>query len=144
MSDSVWSGQPCGVSGDWTEDVPEPTLENRLAASQYLVERGLAGGTLEDIAYRLTVELAKARNANDEMYELLSNEKERYRARFLMEREFCTDLLDENAELEGSLQLAQEEASQWEKGWDTAQRKLENALAMYDDIAPYINWLEML
>lgn len=138
MNNSAASGPPCGVSGNWTE-IPD-TLEGRLAASQYLVDVGLYGGSPEDIAYRLTVQLAAERKASKDEYDLLSAEVKRYRARFLMEREFCNDLLAENAELEENLELLGAENGFNIDALITAQERLDNALAAYDDLAPYIDW----
>lgn len=138
MSNSAASGPPCEVNGVWT-DIPDG-LEKRLAASQYLVDVGLHGGTPEDIAYRLTVQLAAERKASKDQYDVLSAEVARYRARFLMEREICNDVLDEVSDLEEQMALLKAETDYTVQALITAQERLDNALATYDDLAPYINW----
>lgn len=140
------SGTPCEASGAWTDDwsnIPD-SLERRLAASKWLVDVGLSGGPVEDVAYRLTVRLAAERLASKQQYDLLSAEKERYRSRFLMEREFCTDLLDENAELKGTYELLKAENDANIKAFSTAQERLDNALRTVDTLAQGIHWEALL
>lgn len=141
MNNSAASGPPCELNTNWT-DIPD-TLEGRLAASQYLVDVGLSGGPPEDIAYRLTVQLASERKASKDQYDLLSAEVARYRSRFLLERELCNDVIAENCDLEEDLKLAEAEADYSVSALITAQERLDNALATYDAIAPYINWNEI-
>lgn len=146
MQNSAASGPPCETSGDWANETwhsaeaPEPTLERRLLASQWLVDVGLSGGSIEDIAYRLTVKLMQERHASKHQYDVLSAETKRYRSRFLMEREFCTDLLDENAELKGNLELLEAENGYNVEALVTAQERLDNALDMVDTLSGQVNW----
>lgn len=140
MIDSAWSGLPSEVAGDWTES-PEPTLANKLAASLYLAEIGITGADLE---YQLTVELAKTRHANKQMYEILSSETNRYRARWLLEREWHQDTLEEVLDLEEQNELLKVENGYNIDALITSQERLDNALAMYDEISPMITWDELL
>lgn len=134
----------CAESGTDSElpGASEPTLANRLAASLYLAEIGITG-SLEDIAYQVTIQLAEARHANKQMHDIMSSEVERYRSRWLLERELATDHINEVERLLEEATLRQAETDYSVSALLTAQDRLDNALAMYDDIAPYINWNEM-
>ena len=139
------SGQLSEQIEQWpTGDAPEPTLERRLLASQYLVEHGLAGGSLEDIAYRVTVKLAQERKASRDIYELLSSEAMKWKTRFKLEHHVAEGLLEDNAELEWQLEAAEAEADFNVDALITAQERLDNALATYDAIAPFIDWAAMI
>ena len=145
MTTSATSGtdfDPSGWTEDW-ENIPD-TLEGRLLASQWLSDVGLAGGPPEDIAYRLTVRLAAERLASKKQYDILSAEKERYRARFLVEREFCTDLLDENADLKADYDQLKAENDANVSAFTTAQKRLDNCLSVVDDLAQGIHWESLL
>jgi len=142
MNDLNESGPPCGLNGDF-EETPEPTLARKLAASIYLAERGIKG-TLEDICYYLTIENAQVRAANKEMYEVLSNETNRYRTRFKLERELASDALDEVEDLQAKVEMLTTENGYITSACITAQERLDNALAMYDEISPMITWDELL
>lgn len=134
------SGTPCDPSSDWPE-TPPANLERLLAASVYLAEAGDdMSGSLEDVTYRLVVELAKVRQANTEMYRTLSNEVERYRARWKFERELANDALESCDELEEQLETADFVAGENLKAYTLAVDNAENFKAVIDQLAPYIDW----
>ena len=139
------SGQLSEQIEQWpTGDAPEPTLERRLLASQYLVEHGLAGGSLEDIAYRVTVKLAQERKASRDIYELLSSEAMKWKTRFRLEHAVAEGVLEDCAELEETLELVEAECDFNTEALITAQERLDNALETYDAIAPFIDWAAMI
>lgn len=121
----------------------EANLANKLAASIYLAETGVTG-SLEDICYYLTVELAATRQANKDMYEMMSNEVERYRHRWTFERNLATDCLDDIVDLEAQVEALTLEAESYAESFETAQERLENALSTVDAITPMIDWNGLL
>lgn len=127
--------------GDWTE-LPD-SLENRLAASKYLIECGLAGGPLEDICYRLTVKLAAERKASKDVYDVLSSEVKKWRTRFKIEHDVASGLLEDVGDLEDVVELLEAESDFNVSALITAQERLDNALATLEDLSPYINWEDL-
>lgn len=142
MSNSKTSGTDFGLNGDWS-DLPD-SLENRLAASQYLVEVGLAGGPLEDIAYRLTVKLAAERKAAKDQYDALTCEVRKHKERWKRERIISNGLADDLAELEEAHELLEAESDLNLSAMKTCQERLDNALSTVDTLAQGIDWDALL
>lgn len=147
MSDFAESGTHCESSTDSkdlaTRPIPEnPTLEQRVEASLYLVGLGIRG-SLEDVAYRLTCELAQSRLANKQMHDMMSAEIARLRARWSFDRTLANDSLEEVDDLEQQVILLREESGFNLEALITCQERLDNCLSMMDDLASYINWEEM-
>jgi len=135
MSTSSAGGPNFSPNGELAPD----SLENRLAASVYLTELGIKGD-LESICYQLTVQLAEARKANKDLFDLMSPEVQRYRQRFLRERDLANDVLEELDEM-----IEQNEMLKAESGFNvdaliTAQERLDNALNTIEELSPFIDW----
>lgn len=143
LNDLSESGPPCEQSGDFPEEL---SLEQRLAASVYLNDLGITG-TVEDMCVRLTVELAKARQANKDLHEMMSNEiarlrsrSEKMRDRWVMERDIVTECLEDILDLEEKVEMLEVENDFNVDALTTAQMRLDNALATVDELSPLIDW----
>lgn len=125
----------------WSALIPEADTEKLLAASVYLAEAGpLPTGDLQDICYRLTIELARTRKALEDQFKVYDKENKRLYARWKFEHAICQDTIDENAELEERIELLELESNENFKAWETAQSRLENALSTIDELAAAIDW----
>lgn len=150
MSDYVENGPPCVASTDWTDflneeyaEIPEPTLEDLLTTSAYLASLDIKGSH-PLMLHTLAIRYAEVVQANKDMYTAMSNEIARYRQRWMFERNLATDSLDEVADLTCTIELLKVEAESYEESFTTAQNRLDNALSMYDTMAPSIDWNELL
>lgn len=78
------------------KEIPKPTMENRLAASQYLADRKLLGGTPEDVTFRVAVELARWRHACDVLGETYGAEIARLRDKVASQAGLINALTNDN------------------------------------------------
>jgi len=139
LNDLSKSGPPCESSGDFLPD----TLEARLAASVYLAEIGIRG-SVEDIAYQTTVQLAEARQANKDLHDMMSNEIARLRARWDFDRTLANDTLEEVVDLEEQIATLEAECDFNVDALITAQERLDNALLWCDDLSAQVPWANLL
>lgn len=152
MRDSNENGTPCAPSTTaetWKlgDPLPELTedqeLEKQLATSLFLARLGIKGSA-EEICYQLVAELAKTRKANKDLHDLMAPEIDRYRSRFLRERELASDFLEEIQDLEETVAILKFEAESYEESFVTCQQRLENSLETVDALSANIDWNGLL